>query len=489
MKKIARILSFVMIISMLSVPAYAETTTDEMIDYFADALIGMDDSLEAKYLELFELLVTLNDSQGMLDAYTTAMNSMAGGDQYKIIAMKKVLDNLLILDDQVLVDEFTYAKFKDYILNEKASELKDAFRSHKAAIEIAIAGMDKATIDAGFSRVDTMFNLQGVAASFNASYILVATDVNAKVYVYEKGITTIMSVSENLPLIDITDAAVLRAGIQQLADYYNASSQKVILYAYLSNNGLIKIDPTFVVNGTTTGTTPTTTTPTTPGTPGTTTPPTPEIDLGLDNRVPEGTALFGDIGRFTWAWTAIRQLYIAEVIKGKSATEFDPSGYITRAEFSALLTRMLETSIPTDTPTLEGIFDDVNSNKWYYKEVMAAFKAGFVNGVSISKFDPTANINREQIATILSRVMLNRGVTGVDASEIDTVLNGFADAKNVSTWAKAGSAMMADVGIITGVNKDGKKYFNFKDNASRAEVSVMLYRVAELIETKVIIEN
>ena len=38
------------------------------------------------------------------------------------------------------------------------------------------------------------------------------------------------------------------------------------------------------------------------------------------------------------------------------------------------------------------------------------------------------------------------------------------------------------------VNVDNKKYFNFKENATRAEVSVMLYRLAELIETKVIIK-
>jgi len=481
MKIIAKILSIAMLISMISVPIYAEaTTTDEMIEHFVDNLLAMSESQRDAYFDLLKLIIDLDDSDGLTTAYNNAMNSMAGGQEDKLVAMKKVLDNLDEISTGVLDGSFDYATFKAYVIAKNKTDLLSELIERRDAVEYALDGINIATMDLGFDRMQQIFDLQSLAGLIGKSFILITQQANGSVYVYEDGIVEIVRLANNVSNITISSVDSLRTGAQQLANYYNGSSQSSILYTYFYKYGIIKVDSTFVVPGTGTGTG--------TGTNTGTVPVTLEEDLGTDAIVPEGTALFGDIGRFTWAWTAIRQLYIAEVIKGKSETEFDPSGYITRAEFAALLTRLLETNIPLDTPTLESIFDDVNSNKWYYKEVMSAFKAGYVNGIGIGEFNPTSNINREQIATILARVLKDRGLEAIDSNEIDTILNQFSDSTTVSPWAKAGSAMIADLGIINGVTMDNKKYFNFKENATRAEVAVMLYRLTELIETKVVVK-
>lgn len=486
MKTIAKLLSLVMLVSMVSVPVYAAESSDELIEAFVDNVMSLSDEQKGSYLELLELINDLDDASGMLAAYTTAMNNMAGGDQTKFEALKKVLDNLEAITNDVLDSDLTLSVFKSYVnSNDGGVALEAALKLRSAAFVSALGGMDIALMDYGFDRMKEMYNYQAAAAGIGASFIMITQNSSSDFDVYDIGVNAIVGFSGLLPELSGVDEALLTAAIQQLADYYNSSSQKSLLYSFFTDNGLVKVDSTYGADtgsgtGTGTGTDTGTTTPVIP-----VETPVVEEDLGLDDEVPEGTALFGDIGRFTWAWTAIRQLYIADVIKGKSETEFDPSGDITRAEFSALLSRLLETSIPTDTPTLEGIFSDVNNGKWYYGEVMSVFKAGYVRGVSVTEFDPTANIDREQIATILARVLISQGVEEISASEVDSVLNEFADADKVSSWAKTGSAMVADLGIIGGVNVGDDKYFNFKENASRAEVSVMLYRLAQIIETKV----
>ena len=494
MKKISKILSVVMLISMISVPVQAETDSDVMIEAYVSNVMSLSSGQKDSYLELLDLLSNLNDSTGMLNAYTTAMNGMSGGDQSKFQALKNILVNLEGINTEVLDSELTLSLFKSYLINNDDAGLESALKARSEAFMTILGGMNLELMNYGFERLKTMYSYQSAAAKLNSSYIMETTGTSSDFTIYEKGVETILAFSEYLPELADVSEGELTAAIQVLASYYNNSSEKGLLYTFFVDNGLVKVETTGTGSGAGTGT----------GS-GAGTEPEPEVepeleaeeeleeeiieDLGEDNLVPEGTALFGDIGRFTWAWTAIRELYIADVIKGKSETEFDPSGDITRAEFSALLCRLLETSIPTDTPTLEGIFNDVNRDKWYYSEVMAAFRAGFVKGVSVTEFDPSANINREQIATILSRVLVARGIEAISDEEIDTAISKFSDGDQVSAWARAGSALVADLEIIGGVNVGEDKYFNFKDNATRAEVSVMLYRLAQLIETKVNVEQ
>ena len=84
-------------------------------------------------------------------------------------------------------------------------------------------------------------------------------------------------------------------------------------------------------------------------------------------------------------------------------------------------------------------------------------------------FDPNGNVTREQIAAILYRY------AGSPAAS-SSALNGFADQSAVSSYAVTAMQWAVGNGIITGVSTNGRTTLSAKNNATRAEVAVMLHR-------------
>ena len=78
-------------------------------------------------------------------------------------------------------------------------------------------------------------------------------------------------------------------------------------------------------------------------------------------------------------------------------------------------------------------------------------------------------ITREQIAAILYRY------AGSPAAS-SSALNGFADQSAVSSYAVTAMQWAVGNGIITGVSTNGRTTLSAKNNATRAQVSVMLHR-------------
>ena len=75
----------------------------------------------------------------------------------------------------------------------------------------------------------------------------------------------------------------------------------------------------------------------------------------------------------------------------------------------------------------------------------------------------------EQIAAILYRY------AGSPAAS-SSALNGFADQSAVSSYAVTAMQWAVGNGIITGVSTNGRTTLSAKNNATRAQVSVMLHR-------------
>jgi len=405
--------------------------------------------------------------------------------------------------------EFSTDNLRDYLgLSDGVidlDKLTTALKDRRSVFASASSGITEAVIDGGFSNLNLVFNLigdfdnivaSGLAGSVKGLFISnepygdmevdgMAVDVAALMVGFKTGKT-------------IEDTSPLKAAVGKLVAYYNAlpATEKTLVYDYFDKYGLVAIEESTgdstVSSGSGSGSgvyVPPTDNPVESNPEENvideTTPESGQVTLG-DENVPEANMLFTDLNNVSWAWTAIRQLYIADVIKGKGKGMYDPNGNITRAEFAALLTRMLETGLPTDSDDLEAIFTDVNKDSWYYNEVMAAYEAGFINGVGGYKFQPSDNITREQIATIIARVLADYGLEPLSEEEMSSVLQGFKDTDDVSSWAKAGSGLLTKLGIITGVaDPQGSMSFNFKSNASRAEVAVILYRVSAIIDTKV----
>lgn len=175
---------------------------------------------------------------------------------------------------------------------------------------------------------------------------------------------------------------------------------------------------------------------------------------------------FSDLANFAWAETEVEILAGKGIINGKAEGIFDPAADITRAEFAALLTRMLKlTAKDAEMP-----FTDVPSDSWYREEVAKAYANGIVSGKSATEFDPNGKITRQEMAAMIARVLTRQGYKAADKAELAV----FSDKEKVASWAEAAVAMAVREGIVNGM---GDGTFAPQANASRAQAAVMLYRL------------
>lgn len=187
-------------------------------------------------------------------------------------------------------------------------------------------------------------------------------------------------------------------------------------------------------------------------------------------RVEENTVEFKDLASYSWAEQAINIMAAKGIIGGKATDKFSPADNITRAEFAALISRMLKYN-----EDIQGnlTFSDVKADNWFYKPVLTVCMNGLINGKSSTNFDPNGNITREEMSKIIGLVLAQSSYKKQDKK----LLTKFSDGSTIASWAEEGAAISIYNGVIQGANDR----FNPKANATRAEAAVMLYRLYDLI--------
>jgi hypothetical protein len=184
--------------------------------------------------------------------------------------------------------------------------------------------------------------------------------------------------------------------------------------------------------------------------------------------VGEADALyFSDIEEITWGQEykdTVKRMSARGYIQGRGA-EFDPFTEVTRAEFAAMLVRLLGMS------GLQGedIFDDVDPGDWFYDEVASAYKLGLIEGVSDTEFKPNDNITREEMAVMAARMLKLKYYLGSEAGASD-----FTDIEIISSWATEGVAIVEELGIFEG-RTSGE--FDPKGLTTRLEAVIVMERL------------
>lgn len=125
----------------------------------------------------------------------------------------------------------------------------------------------------------------------------------------------------------------------------------------------------------------------------------------LKDSVRDGNLLtsntYTDVADDYWANTAISTMTGLGIVQGHSATTFDPSAPITRAQFAAICARF-------DTGKSNGsrTFSDIEGH-WAKAYIERAAELGWISGFQDGTFRPDAYITRAQAVTMINR-MLNR---------------------------------------------------------------------------------
>jgi hypothetical protein len=182
---------------------------------------------------------------------------------------------------------------------------------------------------------------------------------------------------------------------------------------------------------------------------------------------------YEDVAETAWYYDDVKTVTMAGIMTGMDETHFSPKMTATRAMVVTTLWRMAGEPEPEGD---EAPFTDVVRGSYYEKAVIWAYENGIVNGVGQGKFDPKADVTREQAAAMLYRyAKLMAGEKWTEPEDGETALEKFPD--QPGNWAKEAVGWAVSTGVIRG-RTDGT--LDAKGGTTRAELATMLSRFIQL---------
>ena len=180
---------------------------------------------------------------------------------------------------------------------------------------------------------------------------------------------------------------------------------------------------------------------------------------------------FSDVKSTDWFYEYVAAAHANGLMVGTSPTMFSPDASMTRAMFARILANLERVDFSAYTTSR---FTDVPVGQWYTSAIEWAADKSIVSGIGNNKFDPDADITREQMAVMLYNYIefKNISLPAIQAAAA------FADESSVSLWAIGAVRAIKSAGIITG--KPGNLY-DPKTTASRAEVATIFARFLDYI--------
>lgn len=184
-----------------------------------------------------------------------------------------------------------------------------------------------------------------------------------------------------------------------------------------------------------------------------------------------GAKVFSDVSKDSWYYKYVDHVAEEGYFGGTSATTFSPDMTMDRAQFAVVLAAVEGVEVDNNVAP----FADVPAGTWYSGAVAWAAENGIVAGGDNNKYYPTTPINREQMAVIMNAyINWHNNEQGTEHNE-NVSVDGFADAKDISSWAVAAVDACRTYGLIAG-SDDGNFYP--KASATRAQVATVIYNLS-----------
>ena len=173
--------------------------------------------------------------------------------------------------------------------------------------------------------------------------------------------------------------------------------------------------------------------------------------------------IMSDVKANDWFVDYVEYVYAHRMMNGMSSNTFAPYTTLSRA----MVAQILYAQAGSPSVSGESVFSDVQPGAWYYNAVQWASQKDIVHGVGNGKFAPNNDVTREQMAVMLHAA---QGKPSTYSSD----LNAYADANQVSGWAKDAMLWCVNKSIIGGSKSGGKTYLKPQGKATRAEAATML---------------
>lgn len=172
---------------------------------------------------------------------------------------------------------------------------------------------------------------------------------------------------------------------------------------------------------------------------------------------------FTDVEAGSWYSDAVQYVYDNKLMNGTAPTKFEPYTVMSRAMVVRILYN--KSGNPEVTGDSSG-FTDVNKSDWYFTAVKWAYENGYASGVGNNRFDPNADVTREQFAQFLYNYAGKQTVEG-------DYLSKFPDGDSVS-WSKNSMNWAVSHKLINGTKEKDVNYLRPQNGTTRAQAAIIL---------------
>ncbi|WP_456277594.1 S-layer homology domain-containing protein [Bacillus sp. AK128] len=170
---------------------------------------------------------------------------------------------------------------------------------------------------------------------------------------------------------------------------------------------------------------------------------------------------FKDIENY-WAADAIHSLVDLSIINGYEDLTFRPENKVTRAQFAAMIIRMMG----YESTSFEPFFNDIQADHWAFSVIQAAVEQGIIKpDESNYVFSPNKPLTREEMAIMMARTLK---LTPISENELT-----FLDKGDIQN-ERGLIAKTVKEGLITG-HEDNT--FRPKNPSTRGQAATILHRL------------
>lgn len=173
---------------------------------------------------------------------------------------------------------------------------------------------------------------------------------------------------------------------------------------------------------------------------------------------------FTDVPDTYWATPFIVGLQKRGIANGYSGKSFKPNQPVTRTEFAVMVKGLSDKSIRQAEK-----FNDIPSNFWAQSAITKANQTGYLKGYPGNIFRPQQPIPKYQVI-----IALANGLGLKPPSDPAKTLQIYKDANQIPAYARNSMAAATQAGLV--VNSPNPAILNPNKNATRAEVSALLYQ-------------
>ena len=177
---------------------------------------------------------------------------------------------------------------------------------------------------------------------------------------------------------------------------------------------------------------------------------------------------FNDMGSYSDAQrAAVDFLRENGITSGISATQYGPEQSITRGDFAV----MVHKAFGLSSSGTSNAFNDVPSGAYYAQAVSALHALGIVSGIGDGSYAPQGTLSRQDAVCMVQRAMRVSGWNAGDGYA--SVLSGYSDSGNVSSYAQGAMANAIQVGWLP--THSGR--LDPRAPLTRVDMAEMLHRV------------